>query len=242
MGCLYRLSSTTRQCKEFPTTSRLSHLPRANGVACQEISGTSNIYIYTVYYIYYYFFCSFWLLFFIIRHTFTGKVNSKGNRQQMSTAISLLAGGVTTKEVTTPMVGLATTTVDQGRTNQVREWDGEWDLSIRELSPWEWQVSGFRSQTSFLVYQMGLARALFQQDRIFGFMPFPTSRSPGISILYHTIPITIYLYHSISPISADVFTHAASPWGVWTAACGDGSAWNVVRTFVTAVIGTRRAI
>ena len=38
MGCLYRLSSTTRQCKEFPTTARLSRLPRANGVACQDIS------------------------------------------------------------------------------------------------------------------------------------------------------------------------------------------------------------
>jgi hypothetical protein len=113
-----------------PTVQGVSNYFQIVPFAKSQWSGLSgNLrnfkYIYTVYYIYYYFFCSFWLLFFIIRHTFTGKVNSKGNRQQMSTAISLLAGGVTTKEVTTPMVGLATTTVDQGRTNQVREWDGE---------------------------------------------------------------------------------------------------------------------
>ena len=115
-----------------PTVQGVSNYFQIVPFAKSQWSGLSGnlrnfkyIYIYTVYYIYYYFFCSFWLLFFIIRHTFTGKVNSKGNRQQMSTAISLLAGGVTTKEVTTPMVGLATTTVDQGRTNQVREWDGE---------------------------------------------------------------------------------------------------------------------
>ena len=174
-----------------------------------------QIYIYTVYYVYI-FFLLILAPFFIIRHTFTGKVNSKGNHQQMSTAISLLAGGVTTKEVTTPMVGLATTTVDQGRTNQVREWDGEWD------GEWWRHIETFRFENFhhengrsldldpklrfwFIRWVLLVLYSNRTESLVSCHFPLPDlPASPYCINLYHTISITIYLYHSISPISADV--------------------------------------
>ena len=111
-------------------------------------------------------FCAFFVCFyFIIRHHSTIRYFHWPSQQStVNRAISSLAGGVTTKEVTTPMVGLATTSVDQGWTVSWRMWENVGHISRI--------IAGYRRSLDldptlgFLPYQKGLARALFQQNRI----------------------------------------------------------------------------